>query len=68
MPHDPKKAEELAKEIGRLIQEKLGYRPSFVLTYSEPDFQIMHWITNVDRQAGIGIARATVLQMQSEIN
>lgn len=66
--HDPKKAQELAREIDRLIQAKLGYRASFVLTYSEEDYQHMHWITNVPRQSGIGVVRETLRQMQGEIN
>ena len=66
--HDPKKAETLAKQIDLMIQKELGYRAAFVLTYSEPDFQEYHWITNVAREVGIEIARHTAKQMQGEIN
>ena len=64
----PEEKTPMGKRVAEEMKNTLGYLPTIVLTYSGPDYQTFHWITNVTRQQGIALATETVKQMQAEIN
>lgn len=60
---------EMTQEIENVIKRYLGLneRPSLALAMTlPPDYSVVHWVSNVDRESGITLFKETAKKMEQD--
>ncbi len=60
---------DLAKELEAVFEKHFNGRPAMAIAFTlPPDYDEVHWVTNVSRDNGIFLFRETARKMIGEIN
>lgn len=59
----------LAKELEQVFQKHFSGRPAIAIAFTlPPDYDEVHWVTNISRQDGITLFKETALKMAAKTN
>lgn len=59
---------DLAKELEQVFMRRFRGRPAMAIAFTlPPDYDEVHWVTNISRQDGIKLFEKTALKMVAQI-